>query len=214
MSDSEGGKLDEMTSRIKDVVGRPESHLDAEGLLRRIREAVGKVGSTIATDATMGRFKDVAGQAEGKIDAGRLRHLVAEVDRDKLKGWLEDAQHLGAGAISVVGTQGEKLADRAPGAIDKLAGAAKERLRVRSPATKACLAKGKSSGSRVSSRKPSAPFRRLRKAGRRMPRSRSRRSSATRCDAIARARPGSRTEYHATVTGVTLRNKASRFIAA
>jgi len=128
MRDSEGGKLDEMTSRIKDVVGSPESHLDAEGLLRRIREAVGKVGSTIATDATMGRFKDVAGQAEGKIDAGRLRHLLAEVDRDKLKGWLEEAQHLGAGAISVVGTHGERLADRAPGAFDKLAGAANERL--------------------------------------------------------------------------------------
>ena len=128
MSDSERDKLDEMTSRIKDVVASAESHLDAEGLLHRIRVAVGKVGSTIATDATMGRFKDVAGQAEGKIDAGRLRHLVAEVDRDKLKGWLEEAQHLGAGAISVVGTQGEKLADHAPGAFDKLAGAAKERL--------------------------------------------------------------------------------------
>ena len=128
MSDSEGGKLDEMTSRIKDVVGSAESHLDAEGLLRRIREAVGKVGSTIDTDAIMGRFKDVAGQAEGKIDAGKLRQWVAEVDRDKLKGWLEEAQHLGAGAVSVVGTQGEKLADRAPGAFDKLAGAAKERL--------------------------------------------------------------------------------------
>jgi uncharacterized protein YjbJ (UPF0337 family) len=45
-----------------------------------------------------------------------------------LKGWLEDAQHLGAGAVSVIGTQGEKIADRAPGAFDKLAGAARERL--------------------------------------------------------------------------------------
>jgi uncharacterized protein YjbJ (UPF0337 family) len=128
MSDSERDKLDEMTSRIKDVVASAESHLDAEGLLHRIRVAVGKVGSTIATDATMGRSKDVAGRAEGKIDADKLRHFVAEVDRDKLKGWLEEAQHFGAGAVSVVGTQGEKLADRAPGAFDKLAGAAKERL--------------------------------------------------------------------------------------
>ncbi len=128
MSDSESGKLDEMTSRIKDVVASAESHLDAEGLLHRIREAVGKVGSTIDTDAIMGRFKEVAGQAEGKIDAGKLRQWVAEVDRDKLKGWLEEAQHLGAGAVSVIGTHGEKLADRAPGAFDKLAGAAKERL--------------------------------------------------------------------------------------
>jgi uncharacterized protein YjbJ (UPF0337 family) len=128
MSDSESSKLDEMTSRIKDVVASAESHVDAEGLLHRIREAVGKVGSTVDTDAIMGRFKDVAGQAEGKIDAGKLRQWVAEVDREKLKGWLEDAQHLGAGAVSVIGTQGEKIADRAPGAFDKLAGAAKERL--------------------------------------------------------------------------------------
>ena len=128
MSDSERDKLDEMTSRIKDVVASAESHLDAEGLLHRIRVAVGKVGSTIATDATMGRSKDVAGRAEGKIDVDKLRHFVAEVDRDKLKGWLEEAQHFGAGGVSVVGTQGEKLADRAPGAFDKLAGVTKERL--------------------------------------------------------------------------------------
>ena len=68
------------------------------------------------------------GQAEGKIDAGKLRQWVADVDRDKLKGVLEEAQHLGAGAVSLIGAQGEKLADRAPGAFDKLAGAAKEKL--------------------------------------------------------------------------------------
>ena len=128
MSDSESGKLDEMTSRIKDVVGSAESHLDGEGLLHRIREAVAKVGSTVDTEAIMGRFKEVAGQAEGKIDAGKLRQWVAEIDREKLKGWLEEAQHLGAGAVSRIGTQGEKLAERAPGAFDKLTGAAKEKL--------------------------------------------------------------------------------------
>jgi uncharacterized protein YjbJ (UPF0337 family) len=128
MSDSESGKLDEMTSRIKDAVANAESHLDAEGLLHRIREAVSKVGSAIDTDTIMGRFKEVAGQAEGKIDAGKLRQWVADVDRDKLKAWLDEAQHLGAGAVSVIGAQGEKLAERAPGAFDKLAGAAKERL--------------------------------------------------------------------------------------
>lgn len=128
MSDSESGKLDEMTSRIKEVVAGAESHLDAEGLLHRIRESVGKAGSTIDTDAIMGRFKEVAGQAEGKIDAGKLRQWVGDVDRDKLKGLLDEAQHLGAGAVSRIGTQGEKLAERAPGVLDKLAGAAKERL--------------------------------------------------------------------------------------
>jgi uncharacterized protein YjbJ (UPF0337 family) len=128
MSDSESGKLDEMTSRIKDAVASAESHLDAEGPLYHIREAIGKVASTIDTDAIMGRFKEVAGQAEGRIDSGKFSQWVTDVDRDKLKGWLHEAQHLGAGAVSQIGTQGEKLADRAPGAFDKLAGAAKERL--------------------------------------------------------------------------------------
>ena len=61
-------------------------------------------------------------------EGGKLKQWVAEVDRDKLKGWLEEAQHLGAGAVTVIETQGKKLADRAPGAFDQLAGAAKERL--------------------------------------------------------------------------------------
>jgi C4-type Zn-finger protein len=51
MSDSESGKLDEMTSRIKEAVASAESHLDVEGLLHRIRDVVGKVGSTIDTNA-------------------------------------------------------------------------------------------------------------------------------------------------------------------
>jgi uncharacterized protein YjbJ (UPF0337 family) len=128
MSDSESGKLDEMTSRIKEAVASAESHLDVEGLLHRIRDVVDKVGSTIDTDAITGRFKEAAGQAEGKIDAGRLGQWVADVDRDTLKVWLEEVQHRGSGALTLIGTQGEKLAERAPGAFDKLAGAAKERL--------------------------------------------------------------------------------------
>jgi uncharacterized protein YjbJ (UPF0337 family) len=128
MSDSESGKLDEMTSRIKEVVASAEGNLGAERLLLRVRETVSKVGGTSDTDAIMGRFKEVAGQAEGKIDAAHLRQLVADIDRDKLRSWLEEAQHLGAGAVSMIGTQGEKLAERAPGAFDTLVGAAKERL--------------------------------------------------------------------------------------
>jgi uncharacterized protein YjbJ (UPF0337 family) len=128
MSDSESGKLDNMTSRIKDVVAGAESHLDGEGLLHRIWESVGKARSTVETDQIMGRFREVTGQAEGKIAAGRLRDRVADVDRDKLRSWLDEAQHLGAGAVSLIGAQGEKLAERAPGAFEKLAGATKERL--------------------------------------------------------------------------------------
>jgi uncharacterized protein YjbJ (UPF0337 family) len=128
MSDSENSKLDDVMSRIKDVAASAESHLDAEGLLHRIRESIGKAGSTIDTEAILGRFKDVSGQAEGKIEASKLRQWVADIDRDTVKGWLEEAQHLGGGAVSVIGTQGEKLAERAPGAFESLVGAAKEKL--------------------------------------------------------------------------------------
>ena len=128
MSDSERGKLDEIASRIKDAVSGAESHLDADGLMHRIQEAIGKAGSTVDTDAIVQRFKEGADQAEGKIDVGKLRQWVADVDRDKLQGLLDEAQHLGAGAVSLIGAQGEKLADRAPGAFDKLAGAARDRL--------------------------------------------------------------------------------------
>ena len=106
MSDSESGKLDEMTLRIKEAAASAESHLDADGLLHRIQDAVGKVGGAVATDAIMGRLKEVAGHAEDKIDAGKLRQWVTEVDRDKLKSLLGEAQHLGADVVSRVGTQG------------------------------------------------------------------------------------------------------------
>jgi uncharacterized protein YjbJ (UPF0337 family) len=128
MSDSENSNLDEVMSRIKDVAASAESHMDSEGLLHRIRESLGKAGSTIDTDAILGRFKEVSGQAEGKIEASKLRQWVADIDRDTVKGWLEEAQHLGGGAVSVIGTQGEKLAERAPGAFETLVGAAKEKL--------------------------------------------------------------------------------------
>lgn len=128
MSDSDSGKLDEMASRIKDVVASAESQLDADGLLHRLREAVARAGGNVDTDAIMGKFHLVAGHAEGKIDPSKLREWVTEIDRDKLRAWLAEAQHRGAGAVSVIETQGEMLAARVPGAIDKLAGVAKERL--------------------------------------------------------------------------------------
>ena len=86
MSDSEGGKMGEMTSRIKDVAGSAESHSDADGLMHHILKAIGKVGSTVDTDAIMGRFKEVTGQADGKIDAGKLRQWAAGVDRGQAEG--------------------------------------------------------------------------------------------------------------------------------
>ena len=128
MSESRSGKFDELAARIKDAVGPIDSHVDADGLMNRVRETIGKAGSDIDADALVARVKDVAGQAEGKLDAAKLRQWIDEIDRDKLKSLLDDAKNLGAGAASVVEVQGEKIADRAPGAFEKLTGAAKEKL--------------------------------------------------------------------------------------
>ena len=128
MSESRSGKIDELAARIKDAVGTIEGHVDADSVMARVRETIGKAGSDIDTDALVARVKDVTGQAEGKVDAGKLRQWIDEIDRDKLKSWLDEAKSLGAGAASLVEAQSDKLADRAPGALDKLAGAAKEKL--------------------------------------------------------------------------------------
>jgi uncharacterized protein YjbJ (UPF0337 family) len=128
MSESGSSNLDEIKARLKDAVANAEGHVDTEGIMSRIRETVGKAGSDVDTDAIVAKVKEVAGKAEGKVDTDKLRHWIDEVDRETLKGWLDEAKSIGAGAASLVGAQGEKLADRAPGAFDKLAGAAKERL--------------------------------------------------------------------------------------
>jgi len=128
MSESGSGSLDEIKARLKDAVANAEGHVDAESMMSRIRETVSKVGSDVDSDAIVAKVKEVAGKAEGKVDTDKLRHWIDEVDRDTLKSWLDEAKVIGAGAASLVGAQGEKLADRAPGAFDKLAGVAKERL--------------------------------------------------------------------------------------
>ena len=128
MTESRGGKFDDLASRVKDAMTDAEGKVDTDGLMNRIREAVGKAGSDVDADAIVARMKDVAGQVEGKVDADKLKQWIGEVDRDTLKSWLDDAKTMGAGAASLVETQGEKLAGHAPGAFDKLAGAAKEKL--------------------------------------------------------------------------------------
>lgn len=79
-------------------------------------------------DEIASRIKDVVGNAEGHVDAGKLRQWVDDVDKDKLKSWLDEAKSIGAGAASVVEEQGEKLVERAPGTFDRIAGIAKEKL--------------------------------------------------------------------------------------
>ena len=128
MSDSWSGRLNDLKSRIKEVVNDLEGDVDAETVRSRIGEAVGKAASDVDTSAVMASVKEAIGKAEGKVDAEKLKQWASEVDTEKLKGWLDEAKTRGAGAAALVSEQGEKLTDRAPGALDKVLGAAKERI--------------------------------------------------------------------------------------
>ncbi len=128
MSDSWSGKIDEIKSRIKDTVGNAEGELDAESVMTRIREAVAQAGADVDTEALKTRIRDVVGKAEGKVDSDKLRQWIDELDRDKLKSWLDDAKTMTASAATAAESQGERLADQAPSAVDKWLGMAKEKI--------------------------------------------------------------------------------------
>jgi uncharacterized protein YjbJ (UPF0337 family) len=127
MSDSWSGKADEIKARLKEALG-PDREADAEALVERIRDTVAKAGSDVDTDALKARVKDVIDKAEGKVDTEKLKRWVDEADAEKFKGWLDEAKIHGAGAAAMIETQVDKLSERAPGAFDKLLGAAKEKL--------------------------------------------------------------------------------------
>jgi uncharacterized protein YjbJ (UPF0337 family) len=127
MSDSRGGKAEDIKARLKDALG-PEREADFEAVVTRLRAAAGQAGIDVEPEALMARAKDVVGKAEGKVDTERLKQWIDETDNDKLKGWLAEAKSFGASAASIVGAQSERLSERAPGAFDRLLGAAKEKI--------------------------------------------------------------------------------------
>lgn len=128
MSDSWSGRVDDIKARIKDAVGNAEGDIDVDTVMTRIRESVGKAGSDVDADALVARVKDAVGKAEGTVDAGKIRQWIEDVDKDKLKGWLDEARSKTASAATLVETQGERLVDRAPGALDTVLGVAKEKI--------------------------------------------------------------------------------------
>ena len=128
MSESWSGKFDQVKSRIKEAVANTEGEIDLDQAVTRIRAAVTQAGADVDTDALRARVREAAGKAEEKVDTEKLRQWIDEVDRDKLKGWLNDARTMTASAAAAVETHGEKLVERTPGAVDKLIGAAKEKI--------------------------------------------------------------------------------------
>ncbi|MDQ3227690.1 MAG: CsbD family protein [Chloroflexota bacterium] len=128
MTDSWGTRFDQLKARMKDAVANTEGEIDADSVVTRLREAASQAGAEVDTEALKARVKEVVGKAEGKVDAEKLRRWIDDVDRDTLKGWLHDAKAMTTSAASAVETQGERLAEQAPGAVDKWLGMAKEKL--------------------------------------------------------------------------------------
>lgn len=124
MSESWSGKVDEIRTRLKEAASGPDGEIDADSVIRSLREA----GSDVDAEALVARVRDAVGTVEGKIDAEKLKQWVDEVDTGKLQGWLAEGKSMAAGAAATAATHGERLAERAPGAFDKLMGAAKEKL--------------------------------------------------------------------------------------
>ncbi len=128
MSDSWSGKFNDIKSRIQDAVGNSEGEIDVDSVVGRVRETVGKAGSDLDADALVARFKETVSKTEGTVPAEKIRQWIDDVDQEKLKGWLDEAKGTAATAASFVEAQGELVAERAPGVVDKLIGAAKETL--------------------------------------------------------------------------------------
>ncbi len=128
MSVSWSGKFDQVKARIKDAVGTADGDVDADTVVHRIREAVAQAGADVDTEALKTRVKDVVGKAEGTVDSEKLKQWIDDLDRDKLKSWLDNAKTMTTGAAAAVETQGERLAEQAPGAVDTLLGTVKEKI--------------------------------------------------------------------------------------
>lgn len=126
MSNSWSGRFDDIKARMKEAVGDSDGEIDLDTVMARVRENVARAGSDLDAETIVARAKDAVGAVEGKVNAGTIRQWIDDVDRDKVQGWVDEARTASAGAASFLGTQGERLAERAPGAIDKVVGVAKE----------------------------------------------------------------------------------------
>ncbi len=128
MSDLRRGRFDDIKSRLKEALGDSDGDVNLDTIVARVRESVDRTGGEIDAEALVARVKVAADTIEGKADGDKIRQWIDEVDRDRLQGWLDGAKTATASAASFAGTQGERLADRAPGAFDKVVGVAKEAL--------------------------------------------------------------------------------------
>lgn len=128
MGDDQSGRFDEIKARLREAIGDGEGEVDFESIKARLRESAERAGRDVDADALIARAREAIGSVEGKVNAGAIRSWIDEVDRDTIQGWMGDAKAAAAGAATIAAAQGERLAERAPGAFDKVIGAAKEAI--------------------------------------------------------------------------------------
>lgn len=128
MSDAESGRFEEIKSRLREAVGDGEGEIDFESIKARLRASAERAGQDVDVDAFVARAREAVGSVEGKVNAGAIRSWIDDVDRDTIQGWMGGAKSAAAGAAAFAAAKGEKLAERAPGAFDKVIGAAKEAI--------------------------------------------------------------------------------------
>ena len=128
MSESRHHDADDLATRISAAIGGAAGETDREAMMARLRDAIGKAGSDVDVDVLLARVTDAIGKTEETVDVGHLRRWTASVDRETLRGWLDEARSIGAGAASLGVAQRERLVDQAPEVVDTLAGAAREKL--------------------------------------------------------------------------------------
>jgi uncharacterized protein YjbJ (UPF0337 family) len=118
MSDSWSRKVHGITSRVRDAVAGADGEVDVDTLIARARETVANASGDVDREALLARLKAAAGKAGDAVDVDKLKQALDEVDREKVKGWVDEAKTLSAGAAAT-------LEERAPGAVDKLLGVGK-----------------------------------------------------------------------------------------
>jgi uncharacterized protein YjbJ (UPF0337 family) len=128
MSDSWKSKIDSLKSSLTQAATNTEGDVEVSAFVARLRETVGKTASEVDTDALAAQLKGALGQVEGKIDASKLKEYVAGLDREKLTAMLDEARTRAEPAAQNIAAQGGRLVENAPGKVDKVVGAAKEKL--------------------------------------------------------------------------------------
>lgn len=128
MSDPQGGRFDDIKTRLRDAVGDSQGDIDVESVMARMRETVERAGHDVDADAIIARAREAIGSVEGKVNADSIRAWIDDVDRDTIQSRMGEAKAAASGAAAFAAAQAGRLAERAPGAFDKVVGVAKEAL--------------------------------------------------------------------------------------